>query len=125
MSLSIRFTCFFNTSRDDDSTTSLGSPFQHLITLFPTIQPEPPLVLLEAIISIPIVKYMGEQANPHLTTASFQAVVESDNVSTEPPLLQTEQSQFSQPFLVRLVFQRPHSFSALLWTLSRTSMSFL
>ena len=36
-----------------------------------------------------------------LFAATFQEVVESDKVSPEPPLLQTEQSQFPQPLSVR------------------------
>jgi len=37
--------------------------------------------------------YLGEEAD--LTSSSFfQGVVESDKISLEPPLLQTEQSQF-------------------------------
>ena len=36
------------------------------------------------------VSYLGEEADPHLTTTSFQVVVESDKVSPEHPLLQTE-----------------------------------
>ena len=32
MSLSTTSKCFLNTSRDGDSTTPLGSPFQHLTT---------------------------------------------------------------------------------------------
>jgi len=71
---------FLNTSRDGDSTSSLGIPFQHLTALgeelFSNIQPESPLVQLEAIPSHPISSYMGEEADPHLTTTSLQAVVE-------------------------------------------------
>ena len=33
MFLSTKSKCFLNTSRDGDSTASLGSPFQHLTTL--------------------------------------------------------------------------------------------
>jgi len=69
--------------------------------------------------------YMGEEANPHLNTASFQVVVESDKVSPEPYLLQTEQPQFPQLLPIRLALQTSHSFAALLWTRSRASMSFL
>jgi len=31
---------------------------------------------------------LGEEADPHLTTASFQAVVESNKLCPEPSLLQ-------------------------------------
>jgi len=56
---------------------------------------------LEATASRPIASYMGEETNTCLITTSFQAVVESDKVSTEPPLLQTEQPQFPQLLLRR------------------------
>ena len=72
--------------------------------IFPNIQPEPPLAQLEAIPSHPIASHLGEEANPQLTTASFQGVVESEKVSSEPPLLQNQQFQFSQLLLLRVVF---------------------
>jgi len=58
---------------------------------------------LETIASHPIASYLGEETNTHLTTTSFQVVVESNNVSTEPPLLQTKQTLFPQPLLRRFV----------------------
>jgi len=53
MSLSATPIFFLNTSRDGDSTTSLGNPFQYHTTLsekkyFYNIQPESPLVQLQA-----------------------------------------------------------------------------
>ena len=57
----------------------------------PNFQPEPPLVLLEAIPSCPITSYLWEEADPQLPTPSFQVVVESHKVSPEPPLLQLDQ----------------------------------
>jgi len=63
---------------------------------------------LEAISSCPITSDLGEETNTCLTTTtSFQVVVESSKVPPQPPLLQTKQSQFPQPFLVRLVLQTP------------------
>uniref|UniRef100_A0A8B9VBV7 Brain mitochondrial carrier protein 1 n=1 Tax=Anas zonorhyncha TaxID=75864 RepID=A0A8B9VBV7_9AVES len=56
----------------------------------------------------PVTRHVGEQANPHLTTASFEVSVESDKVAPEPPLLQAEQAQLPQPLLVGLVLQAPH-----------------
>jgi len=103
--------CFLNASRDGDSITSLGSPFQHLTTLsekfFPSMQPESPLLQLEAIPSHPIASYTVEEADPHITRASFQGVVECNKVSPECPLLQTEQSQLPQVLLIKLVLQTP------------------
>ena len=43
---------------------------------------------------------MGEEANHHLNTIFFQAVIERYKVSPELPLLQTEQFQFPQPAMV-------------------------
>jgi len=40
--------------------------------MFPNIQPEPPLAQLEAITSHPIAVTRGAEADPHLTTTSFQ-----------------------------------------------------
>ena len=62
-----------------------------------------------------ITGYAGEEADSHLNTASHQAVVEGDKISPEPPLLQTEQSQFPHLLPIRLVLQTP----------SRASMAFL
>ncbi|KAK4820013.1 hypothetical protein QYF61_017392 [Mycteria americana] len=75
---------------------------------FPNIQCKPPLVQLEAISSPPITCYLGEETDPHLSTASFQVVVESDNVSPEPPFLQAKQPQLPQPLLIRLLLQTLH-----------------
>ncbi|KAK4807052.1 hypothetical protein QYF61_018393 [Mycteria americana] len=72
---------------------------------FPNIQSKPPLAQLEAISSCPITCYLGEETDPHLTTTSFQVVVESDEVSPQPPFLQAKQSQLPQPLLIRLLLQ--------------------
>ncbi|KAK4824899.1 hypothetical protein QYF61_021414 [Mycteria americana] len=76
--------------------------------IFPNIQSKPPLAQLEAISSRPITCYLGEETDPHLSTASFQVAVESDKVSPEPPFLQAKQPQFPQPLLIRLVLQTLH-----------------
>ncbi|KAK4811614.1 hypothetical protein QYF61_017005 [Mycteria americana] len=81
----------------------LDNPFSEV--KFPNIQSKPPLAQLEAISSRPITCYLGEETDPHLSTASFQAVVESDEVSPQPPLLQVEQPQVPQPLPISLVLQ--------------------
>ncbi|KAK4826124.1 LOW QUALITY PROTEIN: hypothetical protein QYF61_005276 [Mycteria americana] len=101
----------------------LDNPFGEEI--FPNIQSKPPLVQLEAISSRPITCYLGEETNAHLATASFQAVVESNKVSPQPPLLQAKQSQLPQPLLIRLCSRPFTTFVALLWTASSTSISLL
>ncbi|KAK4830648.1 hypothetical protein QYF61_012491 [Mycteria americana] len=62
----------------------------------PNIQSKPPLVQLEAIFSCPMACYLGEETDPHLSTTSFQVIVESDKVSPQPPFLQAKQPQFPQ-----------------------------
>jgi len=70
------------------------------------------VVQFEAIPASPISSYMGEEADPNLTTASL------DKVTPELPLL-----QFPQPSsLIRFVLQTPHQ---LCWTPFRASMPFL
>jgi len=94
-----------------ESTTSLGKlipvPDHCLGEVFPNVQHESPLVQLETILSSPIASYMEEEANLHLTTTSLQVDVECDQVTPEPPLLQSEQSQLLQPLPIRLVLQTP------------------
>ena len=53
--------------------------------VFPNVQPEYPLVQLEAIPSSPITSYLGEEADPHLITISLHIVVDCDNVTPECP----------------------------------------
>ncbi|KAK4831037.1 hypothetical protein QYF61_014969, partial [Mycteria americana] len=84
----------------------LDNPFSE--EKFPNIQSKPPLVQLEAISSCPITCYLGEETDPHLSTTSFQVVVESNKVSPQPPFLQAKQPQFPQPLLTRLLLQTLH-----------------
>ena len=49
--------------------------------IFHNIQSKPPLTQLEAISSHPIISYLEEETSACLTTASFQAAVESNKVS--------------------------------------------
>ncbi|KAK4829196.1 hypothetical protein QYF61_002461 [Mycteria americana] len=81
----------------------LDNPFSEV--KFPNIQSKPPLAQLEAISSRPITCYLGEETDPHLSTPSFQAAVESDEVSPQPPSLQAEQPQLPQPLPISLVLQ--------------------
>jgi len=48
--------------------------------VFPNILLEPFLVQLKAIIFHPITSYLGKEANPHLTTISFQIIVENEMI---------------------------------------------
>ncbi|KAK4817034.1 hypothetical protein QYF61_026040 [Mycteria americana] len=84
----------------------LDNPFSE--EKFPNIQSKPPLAQLEAISSCPMACYLGEETDPHLSTTSFQVVVESDKVSPQPPFLQAKQPQLPQPLLIRLLLQILH-----------------
>ena len=79
------------------------------------------------VLASPITSYTREEADPQLTTTSLQAVIESNKVSPEPPLLQTEKSQLLQLLLIRPVLQTPHQLCcpSSKKTYSRASMSFL
>ncbi|KAK4823524.1 hypothetical protein QYF61_003033 [Mycteria americana] len=84
----------------------LDNPFSEV--KFPNIQSKLPLAQLEAVSSHPITCYLGEETDPHLSTPSFQVVVENDEVSPQPPFLQAKQPQFPQPLPIRLVLQTLH-----------------
>ena len=81
----------------------LGNPFGEEI--FPDVQSKPPLVQLETIFSCPTICNLGKETNNHLTTTSFQVLVETGKVS---PLLQAEQPQVSQQPLVRQILKTCH-----------------
>ena len=68
--------------------------------IFPNIQSKPPLMQLEAVLSR-ITCYLGEETNTHLSTTTFQVVVESNKDSPQVLLLRTKQAQFPQLLLIR------------------------
>ncbi|KAK4823264.1 hypothetical protein QYF61_000231 [Mycteria americana] len=84
----------------------LENPFSE--EKFPNTQSKPPLVQLETISSCPITCYLGEETDPHLSTTSFQVVVEGDKVSPQPPFLQAKQPQLPQLLLIRPVLYMLH-----------------
>lgn len=90
--------CHLNISTDRCSTMPLGNLFQCL-TAFSVkkktsnIKSRHLFVHLRAISSHLFTQDMAEDADAHLTTASSQAVVESNEVPPESPLLQTKQPQ--------------------------------
>jgi len=72
-----------NTSKDGDSTISLGSPFQCLTTLLQKklfLISNLNLAQLKAIPSHLVTSYAGEEADLHLATTSLQVTVESNKV---------------------------------------------
>jgi len=96
---------FLNTSRDGDPPTPWAAvplpPRSLGKGIAPNSQPEPPLAQRQAIPSRPTaVPWEQRPTPPH--TASFQVAAESQEVSPEPPLLQTEQPRFPQPLPITL-----------------------
>ena len=79
----------------------IGNPFGEEV--FPNIQSKPPSAQLEAVSSHLVTCYLGKETNTHPITTSFQAVVESDKVSPQPPFLHAKQPQFPQLLLRGLV----------------------
>ncbi|RMC14734.1 hypothetical protein DUI87_06908 [Hirundo rustica rustica] len=63
---------------------------------------------LETVSSCSVCCRLEKEANPQLTTATLQEVVECDKVTSESPFLQAKQPQLPQSFFVRLVLQAPH-----------------
>jgi len=108
MSLSTTSPHFLNTSRDCDSTTSLGSLFQCLTTLC-----EKKFLVISnlnlgwcnlSLLPLVLLLLPGRRDQLLLTTTSFQTVVGSSKVIIEPPYLQTG-DEFPQSLLMRLVRQ--------------------
>jgi len=57
---------------------------------------------LEAVSSCPSTCYLEKETDTHLATTSFQVVVESHKVSTEPPFVQDKKPPFPQLLLIGL-----------------------
>ncbi|KAK4814524.1 hypothetical protein QYF61_021625 [Mycteria americana] len=93
MSQSATSTRFLNSSRDGDSTTSLGSLFQCLMTLS-----------VKKFFLISNLNLSWSNLRPFPLVPSL-AAVESDEVSPQPPFLQAKQPQVPQPLPISLVLQ--------------------
>ena len=70
----------------------LNNPFCKEV--FPDIQPKLTLVQLKAISPHPVSCRQWEETNPALAVSTFQILEESNEVSPQPPFLQTKQPQF-------------------------------
>ncbi|KAJ7407654.1 hypothetical protein BTVI_62467 [Pitangus sulphuratus] len=58
--------------------------------------------------SCPAADCLGEETDLHVVTTSSQVVVESDEVTPKPPLLQAKRPQLPQPLLTGLVLKSLH-----------------
>ncbi|NXW09053.1 MELT protein, partial [Fregetta grallaria] len=80
----------------------LDHPFREEI--FPNTQSKSPLAQLKSVPSCPIVSYLGEKADPHLATTSFQVIVEGDE----------ERARICLMYLVNQLANMEHSFHHIL-----------
>lgn len=78
--------------------------------MFSNIYPEPFLVQLEAIPSSPSISYMGEEVDSYFNYLKGSCNVDSNKVSSKPPLLQAERPRFLQLLPIRLMLQSFTSF---------------
>ena len=107
------------------TTTSLGSPVPlHHHSLgekpFPNTQPKPSLAQIEATTSHPITVTLERRLTPNLVTTCFHRAVEISEVSSEPPLLQTEPSHLPQLLSISHYL---HLVTALPWLLITCNFS--
>ena len=109
--MSHRATSPLFTSRDGDPTTPWAAVHHRSLGegIAPNSQPEPPLAQRQPIPSRPMaVPWEQRPTPPH--TASFQVIAESQEVSPEPPLLQTVQYGHTERAMQRAItlscFQR-------------------
>lgn len=86
------------------------------------VQPEPVLALLRPFLSS-YCCHLWAETESHLTTKSFQGVVESSTVFSRLQFSKTEQFPPPQLLSVRFMLQTPPSFMAFLQTCSRALMS--
>ena len=97
----------------------------HCKKCLPYIQSKFTLFWFKTITPCPITTGPAKKLAPIFLTSPLQVLEGSIKVSPEPSLLQAEQPQLSQPFLVAEVLQPSDHFCGLLWTRSNRSMSFL
>lgn len=95
--------------------SNVQQPFQEEI--LPDVQPEPPLVQLEATSSCPVTC-----CHPHLATTSFQVVVESDKISCDSPFSRLNTPSSLSHSSQNLLSKPLPRFTACLWKFSSTSM---
>jgi len=112
MSLSSASTRLLNTSRDGTSAASLDSLFQCLTALsvkkfflIPSLNFSWYNLRVFPLVLLPVT--WEKRPTPPCYNFS-QVVLKSNNVSPQPPFLETKQPQFPQPLLVRFVLQTLH-----------------
>ena len=100
-----------NISRHGDSTASLGSLFlshPHSKEGFPRVQTELPVLQFVPVAPCPVTGHHWKESGPVLLTPTLQIFTGISKVPSQPSLLQAEQAQLPQPFLVGEMLQSPH-----------------
>ena len=85
---------------------------------------EPPLEQLWTIPMRPICRYQGEELSASISISPPQEAIESNEVTPQPPFLQTRQTQSPSPHIIGHAFQPFHQLCAFLWRHSRAFTSF-
>jgi len=83
--------------------------------------PKSLLFYFKAIPLCPIIIYPCKKSVSLLLISSLQVLGSRNEISPEPSLLQAEQNQLPQPFLIGEVLQPPEHRHGLLWTCSNSS----
>ena len=111
--------CFFRISKEGNSKASLGKPCQCLVTLpvkaFPDVQGEPPVFQFVPIASGPLTEPHCKEPGSVLFAPYFQVFIYMNMIPPTPSLLQAEQSQLSQPFLIGELLQSLNHACGSLW----------
>jgi len=93
----------------EDSTTSMSKLCQCSVTitvkLFPDVQREPPVFQAVLTASGSVTGHHWKEPGSVCFTPSLQVFIYIDKIPTEPSLLQAEQFQLSQPFLIGEMLQ--------------------
>jgi len=103
-----------NISNVGDSTTYQANPCQRSASwqfknkVFTDVQGEPPVFQFVPTASCPVTGLHWEKPGSVISALSLQVLIYTDKIPLKPPLLQAEQSQLSQPGLMREVLQSFH-----------------
>lgn len=73
---------------------------------FPNVQTELPLMQFHSVSPYPITGHVRKEISTSPATAALEGVVDCERVTSQPSLLQTQQSKRSQPLLTSLVLKK-------------------
>jgi len=76
--------------------------------VLPHVQMELPVLQFVPIAPCPVTGHHWKESGPILLTPTLQLFIGISKVPSQPSLLQTEQAQLPQPFLIGEMLQSPH-----------------